>query len=303
MIENNIDGVYVASLTPFDETLKLDLDGLIKLLSFYAKQGCHGALLLGTTGEGTSLDSKTRKIFWKAAYEIKQDFPSFRLLAGTGTPSLNETIDFNKFVFDLGYDGVVVLPPYYLRNVSDQGLYRWFTNVIESSVPSDGNFLGYHIPQVSRVGLSIELLLKLRDSFPNQFVGVKDSTGDIDHAKKIVDSLPDFVTLVGNDKLLLPSLEFGASGCITAGANISSLLLRRVWDDFQKGDSNQDAQQKINLLRDILDKHKPYPSSLKAMVNHLYNFPLWNVLPPLENYQSLSLQKSINEINKIYNNE
>ncbi|NQU29608.1 MAG: dihydrodipicolinate synthase family protein, partial [Anaerolineae bacterium] len=143
-------GVYAASITPINsngDTLSLEF--VPTYLDFLAERGCHGALLFGTTGEGPSFSSIERATLFEAAVAIRQKHPDFRLLAGTGTPSLQETINLNKAAFENGFEGVVVLPPFYFRNATDEGLFNWFDAVIRQSVPEGKYLLGYHIPRVS----------------------------------------------------------------------------------------------------------------------------------------------------------
>ncbi len=173
MGQKHIQGIFAATVTPLKEDFSPDCDALLELLIFLAQRGCHGVLLLGTTGEGPSFSPEQRKVILSAAINIRQSFPDFKLLAGTGTPSLDETLRLTQSAFDLGFDGVVVLPPYYYKNVGVEGLYKWFETVINRSVPSDGQFYGYHIPPVSGVGLPVELLLRLKDRFPEKFAGIK----------------------------------------------------------------------------------------------------------------------------------
>ncbi len=115
---------------------------------------------------------------WRAALKVREQFPDFKLFAGTGTPSLTETIDLTKLAFDLGFDAVVTLPPYYFRKATDEGLFNWFEQVIHKAVPSDGFLFGYHIPSAAGIGFSIELLSRLKDSFPSQFAGIKNLSHD-----------------------------------------------------------------------------------------------------------------------------
>ena len=185
MTRHPLDGVYAAALTPLNSASAPDLEAVAPYLAFLAARGCHGALLFGTTGEGPSFSPSEREILMRAAQDVRRQIPGFRLLAGTGTPSLSETIELTKLAFDLGYDGVVVLPPYYYRKASDDGLLTWFTDLLRKAVPSDGYLLGYHIPAVTGVGLSLDLLARLKDSFPKQFAGIKDSSHDPDLARAL----------------------------------------------------------------------------------------------------------------------
>jgi 4-hydroxy-tetrahydrodipicolinate synthase len=159
-------------------------------------------LLTGTTGEGPSLSIQERLLIYRAAIDVRQSLPGFLLLAGTGTPSLEDTIFLAKEAFSLGFDGVVVLPPYYFRNATDEGLFTWFCHVLDKAIPTDGALLAYHIPPVTGVGFSLDLLARLKDSYPNQFLGLKDSSGDAEWARALGARFgTDLTVLNGNDRL------------------------------------------------------------------------------------------------------
>jgi 4-hydroxy-tetrahydrodipicolinate synthase len=283
MTNHFLAGVYAAALTPLQQNYAPDYEAIPQLLMFLAKRGCHGALLLGTTGEGPSFDAKERVEIFRAGLEIRQEFPNFRLLAGTGTPSLTETIHLTRAAFDLGYDGVVVLPPYYYHQATVDGLLTWFQKVIQRAVPKDGYLLGYHFPAQSGVPLPLDLLANLKDEFPTQFAGIKDSTGDPQLSQILGENFgPELVVLTGNDGLFSHALENQAAGCITALANLISPDLRKVWDNHQKGKSAPEAQARLNAQRAILSQYTPYAPSLKALIAHLHGFPHWPVRPPLQ---------------------
>jgi 4-hydroxy-tetrahydrodipicolinate synthase len=283
MSNQDLAGVYVAALTPLQEDFTPDLDAITPLLELYAQRGCHGALLLGTTGEGPSFAPEERMAIFRAASKIRQSQPDFRLMAGTGTPSMEETILLNRAAFDLGFQAVVVLPPYYFRQASEEGLFAWFREVIQKSVPQDGALLGYHIPNVSGVPLSLELLTRLKDEFPARFGGLKDSSGDIPTAielgKRFGDDLSVFT---GNDSLLSLAMENQAAGCITAMANLYSPSLRIVWNAHQRGEKDKKNQNQLSAWRQVLKDYSPYAPTLKALLAHRHNRPLWPVRPPLE---------------------
>lgn len=279
---HRLQGVYAAALTPLQSNYQLDKEGLPLLLDFLARRGCHGALLLGTTGEGPSFAPEERLIVFKSALAVRQAHPQFRLLGGTGTPSLEETISLTKAAFDLGLDGVVVLPPYYYRRVSDEGLFIWYSQVIRAAVPSGGAVLGYNIPPVSGVALSLHLLSRLKDAFPDRFAGVKDSSGDPEFMRQLGQRFGrDLVVLNGNDSLLSQALQAQAAGCITALANLFSPYSRRVFEAFQSGGADAEAQRCLEAGREIQDRYPPAPPLLKALLHRLHHFPLWAVRPPL----------------------
>ena len=277
-------GIYVASVTPLSKFDSLDLPSVEALMRFYAARGCHGSLLLGTTGEGTSMSVEERITFWNEAVKVRKKFPDFRLLAATGTPSLSESIALTKRAFADGIDAVVVLPPYFFRNASNDGLYEWYANLIEQAVPLDKYLLGYHIPQVSGIGLSAKLLSRLNEVFPKRFAGLKDSSGDLAHAKKMVALLPGKAVLVGNDHVLAPALSFGASGAITALANLRSPLLRKIWESHHEGQATETLQNELSLSRDVLDQNPSAQSFLKGLLSSLHDFPNWPVRAPLQSF-------------------
>lgn len=278
----SLRGVYAACLTPLGPDFAPAPDQLAPLLAFLARRGCHGSLILGTTGEGPAFAAGERQQIWQAALAVRQEYPDFRLLAGTGTPSLEETVQLTRLAFDLGMDGVVVLPPYYFRKVSDDGLFAWFSQVIRRAVPRGGALLGYHIPPLTGIGLSPDLLARLKDAFPDQFMGLKDSSNDAQTARQLGERFGrDLLVFSGTDSLFGLALEHGASGCITAMGNLRSPDLRRVWDSFQQGAPDAAAQARLTAGRQVMDAYPPNPPLYKALLARLHAFPHWAVRPPL----------------------
>jgi len=276
-------GVYAAAVTPLKNDSSLDLESVPALLNFLASRGCHGALFFGTTGEGPSFSPSERETLLRVASDHRNTIPGFRLLAGTGTPSLSETIDLTKLAFDLGYDGVVVLPPYYFRKATDEGLFNWFSEVIKKAVPSDKFLLGYHFPNVAGIGFSIELLARLKDSFPTQFAGIKDSSHDPALASELGKKFgTDLAVFNGTDSYVQLAMQNKAAGCITAPANLISPDLREVWDLTNEGKDASEAQTRVTKQRHILEKYPPFPPTLKALLNEIHGLPKWTVKPPLE---------------------
>lgn len=275
-------GVYAAALTPLKPDYSIDTESIIPLLNFLAERGCHGALLFGTTGEGPAFAYDERVALMRAATEIRSTHPQFRLLAGTGTPSLQETIALTRAAFELGYEGAVVLPPYYFRKVSDEGLFVWFSEVLTRAVPNGGALFAYHIPLVSGVPISTDLLTRLRDAFPGRFAGLKDSSADAEHAKLLGKQFGhSLLNLNGTDSLLTLALEAGAQGCITAMGNLFSPELRAVWDAFNSGGDGSAAQARLEKARAIMDRYPPAASTQKALIARHFNFARWAVRPPL----------------------
>lgn len=284
-------GVYAAAVTPLREASPkggkndstLDLEAVPVLLRFLAARGCHGALLFGTTGEGPSFSPKERETLLRSARVYRQQLPGFKLLAGTGTPSLSESIELTKLAFDLGYDGVVVLPPYYFRKATDEGLFNWFSGLITKAVPANKYLLGYHIPATAGIGFSLDLLARLKNAFPVQFAGIKDSSGDENFSSELGKRFgKELLVLNGTDSHFHHALKNHAQGAITAAANLISEDLREIWDLYQNGKDPTEAQARVAKQRHILEKYLPFPPTLKALLHRMHAMPHWAVKPPLE---------------------
>ncbi len=300
MTRHSLDGVYAAALTPLTPASSPDLEAVAPYLAFLAARGCHGALLFGTTGEGPSFSPTERGAIWKIALQVREQVPDFRLLAGTGTPSLTETIDLTRATFDLGYDGAVVLPPYYFRKATDNGIFQWFREVIQKAVPADGRLLGYHFPGAAGIGFSLDLLARLKDAFPVQFAGIKDSSHDPDFARTLGQRFgSDLAVFSGTDSEFTLALENHAAGCITAPANLISPDLREVYDLFRAGKDTSAAQARVTEQRRILEKYPPFPPTLKALVHRLHGFPRWPIRPPLEELDAETEAAALGDFNNV----
>jgi len=276
-------GVYAAAVTPIKPDSSLDLEAVPTLLRFLASRGCHGALLFGTTGEGPSFSPREREVLMRSARVYRQQLPGFKLLAGTGTPSLSESIELTKLAFELGYDGVVVLPPYYFRKATDEGLFNWFSELIIKAVPIDKYLLGYHIPVMTGIGFSLDLLARLKEKFPAQFAGIKDSSHDKNFSVELGKRFGnDLLVLNGTDSYFQHALKNHAQGAITAPANLISENLRQIWDLFQEGKDPSELQAKVTEQRVLLERYSPIAPILKELLHKIHNLPRWSVRSPLE---------------------
>jgi 4-hydroxy-tetrahydrodipicolinate synthase len=293
---HRLAGVYAAAVTPLKPDSTVDFESIPLFLRFLASRGCHGALLFGTTGEGPSFSLKERETVLRSVRVSRNQLPGFRLLAGTGTPSLGESIELTKLAFDLGYDGALVLPPYYFRKAADDGLFQWFSELINKSVPKDRSILGYHIPGVTGIGFSLDLLARLKDAFPVQFAGIKDSSGDADFATQLGQRFGrDLVVFNGTDSLFAHALSNQAQGAITAPANLISLHLREIWELFLEGKDTSEIQASVTAQRNILEKYTPLAASIKALLHKQHDFPQWSVKPPLVSLNEELIEKMAQE--------
>lgn len=276
-----IRGVYCASVTPLNADLSPDLGALSAHAQALIADGCNGVALLGTTGEANSFSLTERRTILEAA--AKAVGPE-RLMPGTGVNALPETIDLTRHALSLGVTRVVMLPPSYYKGVSDEGLFRAYAHVIETLGDTRLQVLLYHIPQVSGVPISHDLIDRLVTAFPGTVVGIKDSAGKIENMTAMIDRFPGFSVLAGADPLLLPLMGQGGAGCITATSNLVADSLATVFrhhaDPARKAEVDA-AQARINAFRDLSNSYTQIPA-IKAMVAFRHGAALWTrTRPPL----------------------
>lgn len=303
-----LSGVYAASVTPYLESPKtpgrqdtaFDFESIAMFLHFLAGRGCHGALIFGTTGEGPSFSPREREALLRSIRVIRHQIRDFKMLVGTGTPSLSETIELTKLAFDLGYDGTVVLPPYYFRKANDDGLFRWFSELIEQAVPQGKHLLGYHIPIMTGIGFSLDLLERLKTKYPNQFAGIKDSSHDEGFAVALGQRFGnDLLVLNGTDSYFHHALKNNAQGAITAPANLISDNLREVWDLFQAGKDPSSVQALVSEQRHFLEQFSPIAPILKGLLHKIHGLPHWFIRAPLQGVDEKILEEAAESFKKI----
>lgn len=245
------NGVYAAVVTPYDATGENpSAEQLAACLQQLADRGCHGALLAGTTGEGPSLSVAQRRSLFQAAAEANS---GLTLLAGTGAASLDDTVTLTRAAFDAGCDAAVIIPPFFFRGAGDDGLFDFFASVMRRAVPAAGTVLLYHNPVAAAVGVSFELIHRLRDAFPEQVAGIKDSSQVWEHTHALLETFPGFQIFVGDDRLLAQNLAAGGAGSITLMANAFGDLNRAVFDAHTAGEPTAAAQQRLTATHAQLD--------------------------------------------------
>jgi 4-hydroxy-tetrahydrodipicolinate synthase len=276
-----IRGVFCASATPLNADLTPDLGAFAAHARTLIDDGCDGIALLGTTGEANSFAlAERRTILEAAASAVGPE----RLMPGTGVNALPETIELTRHALSLGVTRVVMLPPSYYKGVSDEGLFRAYAQVIEAIGDTRLQVLLYHIPQVSGVPISHDLIERLVTAFPGTVVGIKDSAGKLENMQAMIVRFPGFSVLAGADPLLLPLLGMGGAGCITATSNLVADSLATVFRHHADPDRQAEvaaAQARINAFRDLSNSYTQIPA-IKAMVAFRHGAALWTrTRPPL----------------------
>ncbi|MCR4283442.1 MAG: dihydrodipicolinate synthase family protein, partial [Bauldia sp.] len=186
----------------------------------------------------------------------------------------------SRHAADLGTAGVLLLPPFYYKKVSDEGLYAFVARLIEKIGQKVPRILLYHIPAVAGVGWSADLVERLRQAFPAIVVGMKDSSGDFEHTRRMIERFPGFAVFPGAEVYVLKAMAAGAVGCISASANINARGIRRLLDSLRL--SNAEAlQNELNDVRKAVESRVLIPA-VKAVLAARYRDPAWlNVRPPL----------------------
>jgi 4-hydroxy-tetrahydrodipicolinate synthase len=276
-------GVFSAALTPLDAELVPDHARFIAHCRHLLDEGCDGIALLGTTGEANSFSAAERTALLEAA--VAGGIAPQRLLPGTGVAALSETIGLTRHALSLGVDTVVMLPPFYYKGVSDDGLYASYSEVVQRIGDAKLRIVLYHIPQMSAQLISHALIERLRAAYPTTFTGIKDSSGDFANMTAMVERFPGFSVLAGADPLLLPLLRKGGAGCITATSNLVARDLAYVYKHFRDGEDDaalKAAQARIVKARELVSRF-PQMASLKALVAERTGHAGWQRLrPPLE---------------------
>ena len=277
-----ISGVFCASATPVLENGAPDHAAFAAHCKALIEEGCDGVALLGTTGEANSFSIAQRQDLLEKV--IAAGLDPQRLLPGTSQTNVPDSVTLVKHAVAAGVKACVVLPPFYYKGVSDEGLFRFYAELIEGVGRDDLRVVLYHIPPIAQIGISLELTARLREAFPGIIVGVKDSSGKIESMEAFAKAFENFSVLAGADPFMLPLLRAGGAGCITSSSNLIGKHLRVVfdnWFDATQSEKVDAAQARINAWRDLSNAYVQLPT-IKAMLAKRRNHPGWTrVRPPL----------------------
>jgi len=273
-------GVLAPVLTPFKHDLAPDLERFARHCRWLLAQGCSGLAVFGTTSEANSLSVDERSEL--LAGLVASGVDPARLMPGTGCCALPDSVRLTREAVSAGCGGVLVLPPFYYKNLSDEGLFRTYAELVERVGDARLRVYLYHIPQMSMAGFSPALIERLLGAYPRIIAGIKDSSGDFANSKVLLESFgPDrFDVFVGTERLLLQNLRAGGAGCISATANVNAAPMVALFRTAEGDDA--DAQQaKLDAFRALIEKG-PVIASLKEIVAHASGDPAWrDVRPPL----------------------
>ena len=290
-----LEGVLAPVVTPFQRDLSPDGKRLIRHCRWLLEQNC-GLAVFGTNSEANSLSVEERIELLDLLLDAGLD-PK-RMMPGTGCCALPDTVRLTSHAVEAGAAGVLMLPPFYYKGVSDEGLYRSFAQVIDRVGDDRLRVYLYHFPQMSAVPFSLELVGRLREAFPGIVVGMKDSSGDRAHLESVLRAFPGFGMFAGNETLLLANMRAGGAGCISATANVNPAAIDRLFRNWRSGEAEA-IQASLNDVR-LAVQQFPLVPALKKIVSHFASDPEWNRLrPPLVELAESDGRKLISDLEKL----
>jgi 4-hydroxy-tetrahydrodipicolinate synthase len=274
-----IRGVLAPVVTPFGADLSPDPERFIAHCRWLITQHC-GLAVFGTNSEANSLSINERIALLESL--IAADVDPALMMPGTGCCALTDTVRLTEHAVKAGCAGVLMLPPFYYKDVTEDGLYRTFSEVIERVGDARLRIYLYHIPPVAVVGITPKLVERLMKQYPSAIAGMKDSSGDWKNTKTFLDAFAGsgFDVFVGSESFLLANMKNGGKGCISATANVNPSAIDRLYREWQNADA-QLQQEALDVVRKTVGQYVMIPA-LKQVVAHYTGDPLWaTVRPPL----------------------
>jgi 4-hydroxy-tetrahydrodipicolinate synthase len=274
-----ITGVLSPVVTPFKTDLSPDPERFVRQCRWLLSQNV-GLAVFGTNSEANSLSLEERIELLDRLIGAGVD-PA-RMMPGTGCCAMTESVRLTSHAVRLGCAGVLMLPPFYYKGVSDDGLFRNFAEVIERVGETRLRVYLYHIPPVAQVPITLGLVERLLKAYPAQTAGMKDSSGDWSNTKAFLDAFATsgFDVFAGSETFLLQNMRHGGAGCISATANVHPGPIARLFDRWRAADA--DAQQaRLDEIRDVFQKFPMIPALKTAIAHYGADAPWATVRPPL----------------------
>jgi 4-hydroxy-tetrahydrodipicolinate synthase len=271
-------GINAAVLTAMNADLSIDLDRMAGHCRWLLANGCNGLAVLGTTGEANSLGISERISVLEGL--VARGIPAAAMLPGTGTTAIIDTVVLTRRAQELGCRGALLLPPFYYKNPSEEGLLAYFNEVIQR-VAGDIKIYLYNFPQQSAIPFSVEFIGRLLRENPNKVKGIKDSSGNFENSLSYVEAFArdGFEVYAGDDSLLKSLLEKGSAGSITAASNVNCALGAEVYANWNNA-TGAAAQDVLSATRKAVIS-VPLIPALKSLVARNTGDPSWlNIRPP-----------------------
>ena len=274
-------GIYAAVATPCDPQGRISVERYTRHARWLLRQGCHGLGVFGTTSETNCYSVAERKEALEAY--IAAGLEPERMILGVGCCARSDTVALAEHALSLGVTRLLVLPPFFYKNNTDAGLIRAFAEVIDTIADDRLALYFYHFPQVSGVPVTKGVIAALRERYPNTIKGLKDSSGDWNHTRDLIESFPGFEVFSGADDHLLRNLEAGGAGTISAAANLSCAASREVFEAFEAG-NRQEAEAGMKLVTAVRMalSARPLVPAIKHVIADGHHDEVWeNIRAPL----------------------
>jgi 4-hydroxy-tetrahydrodipicolinate synthase len=289
-------GVLVPVLTPFTPSGEPDGGRFIAFCRWLLAEGADGLAIFGTTSEANSMSAGERMDLLDRL--IAAGVPAAKLMPGCGACSVTEAATLIRHAVGHGVGGVLMLPPFYYKGMDDDGLFDFFASVIDRVGSSALRMFLYHIPPQTVLGLSLDLVGRLIRAYPQNVVGLKDSSGDWNNTAALIDAFPGFAVFPGSEVFLLDGLRKGAVGCITASGNVNVPGIRKVYENWRTPEADA-LQAEITLTRKTIQAYPMVPA-LKRIVAHFHNDPDWAaVRPPMVRLSEAQSAALIGDLGRI----
>ena len=266
--------ILAASLTPLTSDRSIDHARFAEHIRWLLQNGCDGIVLFGTTGEGNSFSVEERMAALDAL--VGAGIDAGKLVVGTGCCALPDTVALSRHAMQHNVEAVLVLPPFYYKNATDDGLYDTIAGLIEKVANPDLRIWLYHIPPMAVIGYTADLVARLAEDFPQAITGVKDSSGDQPHTEMLNERFPALSIFAGTEGFLLDFLRKGGAGCISATANVTAPLCAQVRDS-QDSDEAKALQQRLGKVRLAFQKY-PATAVLKAYMARQTSHAEWAIV-------------------------
>ena len=295
--DNTAREVLSPVITPFGPDLAADAERLATHCRWLVNNNV-GLAVFGTNSEANSLSLAIKQRL--IDHLVEAGLPTERMMPGTGSCSIEDTTALTRHALAAGCDRVLMLPPFYYKGVSDEGLFRFYSEVIERVGESRLRLYLYHIPPVAQVPLGKALIERLLKTYPGTIAGIKDSSGDWSNTKTLIDefSAEGFRVFAGSERFLLDTMRAGGAGCISATANVNPAAISQLAEHWQ--DDDADAQQAALIrVREVFESVPTIPA-LKAATAHFSGQAPWSRLrPPLVELQDADREKLLDALERI----
>lgn len=282
-------GLWPPAATPFAADFSVDGPAFLAHCRALLDDGADGLAILGTTSEANSLTLAERVGLLQIL--IDSGIPARRLLPGTGACAVPDAVELSRQATQAGCAGVLLLPPFFYKDVPDAGLFDYVSQVVDSVRDSRLRVYLYHIPQMAGAGWSLDLIGRLREAFPEVVVGLKDSSGNWQNTRAIIEAFPGFAVFPASESFMSDAIPLGAAGCISATANVNAGGIARLIATLRAGRDAAAAQAEATAVREAVSVF-PLVPAVKAVLAARYGKTDWRrVRPPLRPLSEAEIQK------------